>query len=72
MKLFVVVRYRCEVVEMNFSSIIFDMLLKILFFRVSRVIFKEDALLMMYYNKTLITFMKIQNVAKEFINPYQM
>ena len=42
--------YWGQVVEMDFSSINFDELLKIVSFPASWVICKEDALLMMYYH----------------------
>ena len=42
--------YVTLVVEMNFSLIIFDKLLKIVSFPASCVIYNENALLMMYYD----------------------
>ena len=48
--LFVRVSYLGQVVEINFSSIIFDKFLKIVSSPASLVIYKEeDALLMMFY-----------------------
>ena len=72
MTLFVRASYRGQVVELNFSSFTFDNFLKIISFPVSLVIYKEDALLMMYYHKTFITLIKTQIVANEFVNLYQM
>ena len=55
--LFLIVSYWGQVVEMNFGSISFDKLLKIISFPAGWVIYNEDSLLLMYYH-TGINFPK--------------